>query len=63
MVKVEDHPLEDEPSVMANYQGDRYMGPHGVMYLLVENLERVGLLGEKIPRQDTKHGMGEEEER
>ena len=44
MVKVDDHPSEDEPLVMANYQEDRYMGPHGVMYLVVENLERVGSL-------------------
>ena len=59
VVKVKDHPLEeDEPSVMANYQGDRYMGPHGVMYLLVENPQRVGPLGEQIPRPDTEHGMG-----
>ena len=33
VVKVEDHPSEDEPFVMANYHGDRYMGPQGVMYL------------------------------
>ena len=50
VVKVEDHPLEDEPLVMANYQDDRYMGPHGVMYLLVENPRSVGPLGEQIPR-------------
>ena len=63
MVKVEDHPSEDEPLVMANYHGDRYMGPHGVMYLVVGNPERVESLGEQIPRLDTEHGMGEEEER
>ena len=38
VVKVEDHPSKDEPSIMTNYQGDRYMGPHGVMYLLVDDL-------------------------
>ena len=27
VVKVEDHPLKDEPFVMVNYQGDSYMGP------------------------------------
>ena len=27
VVKIEDHPFEDEPSVIANYQGDKYMGP------------------------------------
>ena len=46
VIKAEDHPSEDEPSIMGNYQGDRYMGPHGVMYLLVENPESVGPLGE-----------------
>ena len=39
------------------------MGSHGVMYLVVENPKRVGPLGEQIPRPNTKHGMGEDEER
>ena len=39
------------------------MGPHGVMYLVVENLERIGPFKEQIPRPRPKHGMGEEEER
>ena len=63
MVKVEDYPSEDESSVMANYQGDRYMGPHEVMYLVIENLERVGLLGVKLPRSKLEHGMSEEYEK
>ena len=63
VIKVEDHPSKDEPLVMANYQGDRHMGPHGVMYLVVENPKRVGPLREQIPRPDTEHGMGKEEER
>ena len=60
VVRVQDHPSEDESLVMATYQGHRYMGPHGVMYLAVENPERVGPLGEQMPRLDTKRGMGEE---
>ena len=63
VVKVEDHPSEDEPSVMANYQGDRYMGPHGVMYLLVEDLASVGPLGELMPRPDNEPDLREVEER
>ena len=39
------------------------MGPHGVMYLLVENPESVGPLGEQMPRPDMEPGIGEEEER
>ena len=46
VVKVEDHPSKDEPSIMSNYQGDRYMESQGVMYLVFENLESVGPLGE-----------------
>ena len=46
ILKIKDNPFEDEPPLMANYQGNRYMGPHGVMYLVVENPQRVGLLGE-----------------
>ena len=44
VVKVENHPSEDEPSVMASYQGERYMGPHRVMYVVVEYPKRVGHL-------------------
>ena len=39
VVKVEDHPSEDEPSVMANYQGDRYMGTEGTIYLITPSYE------------------------
>ena len=63
MVKIEDHPSKDEPSIMANYQGDRCMGPHGVMYLVVENPKRVGPYGELISRPKIDHEMGKEEER
>ena len=63
VVKVENHPSKDEPLVMANYQGDRYMGPHGVMYLLVEDLGSVGPLGELMPRPDTEPGVREAKER
>ena len=50
VIKVEDHPSEDEPLIMANHQGDRYMGPHGVMYLLVEDLGSVGRADAKARR-------------
>ena len=36
LVKTEDHPSTDEVILMANYQGDRYMAPDGVMYLVTE---------------------------
>ena len=31
VVKVEYHPSKDEPYLMGNHQGDRYMGPQGFM--------------------------------
>ena len=38
VVKIEDHPSEDEVILMANYQGDRYMAPDGIMYLVTKTL-------------------------
>ena len=36
MVKVEDHPSALETSPFASYQGDRYIGKKGILYLVVE---------------------------
>ena len=33
---------------MANHQRDRYMAPHGVMYLVTYELDLVGPLGERM---------------
>ena len=33
---------------MANYQGDRYMAPQGVMYVVTEIPDYVGPLGENL---------------
>ena len=52
VVKVEDHPSPDEPSIMANYQGDRYMAPLGVMYLVVEDPDFIGTMGEPMPQEE-----------
>ena len=46
---------------MANYQGDKYMGPQGVVYLVVESPKRVGPLGEQIPKSKPKLVMSEKE--
>ena len=55
LVKIEDHPSNHEQVLMANYQGDRYMAPSGVMYLVVEDPDNVGPLGEPIgkPEEET----------
>ena len=60
LVKIEDHPSPDEPQVMANYQEDRYMGPHGVMYLVVEDPDHVGPLGEMEPDIETSERENDE---
>ena len=36
-VKVEDHPSDHDPAPWVNFQGDRFMGRDGTMYLLTEN--------------------------
>ena len=45
LVKVEDHPTDFNASPFVNYQGDRYIGPQGEMYLVVEDPEVVDTLG------------------
>lgn len=51
-VKVEDHPSEVDPAPWVNFQGDRYMGQDGVMYLLTENPENVDRLGNVVQREE-----------
>ena len=53
LVKIEDHPSPNEPQLMTNYQEVRYMGPNGVMYLVVEDPDLVGLLGEIVSNIET----------
>ena len=60
---MKDHPSKDEHLLMANNQGNRYMGPQGVMYLVVKNPQRVKLLGEQISRLELEQGMSEDEEK
>ena len=52
MVKVEDHPSANEVLLMANYQGDRYMAPDGVMYLVTDEPDNVGPLGEVMGKHE-----------
>ena len=52
LVKIEDHPSDDEVILMANYQGDRYMAPGGVMYLVTEDPDNIGPLGEPMGKPE-----------
>lgn len=52
VVKVEDHPFDIDQAPWVNYQGDRYMGRDGGMYLLTENLGELDQLGNPIPRKE-----------
>ena len=36
-VKVEDHPSDHDPAPFVNFQGDRFMGRDGTMYLMTDN--------------------------
>ena len=47
VVKVEDHPSNHDPAPWVNFQGDRFMGRDGTMYLLTDNpndMDRMGNL-------------------
>ena len=50
-VKVEDHPSDIDLAPWVNFQGDRYMGGDGCMYLLTETPEDVDQLGNFIPEK------------
>lgn len=39
VVKAEDHPFEFDQNTWVNFQGDRYMGRDGSMYILIEEYE------------------------
>lgn len=52
MVKVEDHHTEFDPAPWVNYQGDRYMGKDGAMYLIIVNPKTVDFLGNEVPEED-----------
>ena len=44
LIKIEDHPTEFEATPFVKYEGDRYTGQQGEMYLVVENLDVVDTL-------------------
>ena len=48
LVKIGDQPLEDEQTLWANYQGDRYISERGVTYLMTAILDDVDLT-RKVP--------------
>ncbi|KAI5070421.1 hypothetical protein GOP47_0014764 [Adiantum capillus-veneris] len=50
-VKVEDHPCNVDQAPWVNFQGDRFMGRDGCMYLLTETPKDVDRLGNFIPRK------------
>ena len=45
LIKIEDHHTEFEATPFVNYQGDRYIGQQGEMYLVVENQDIIDNLG------------------
>ena len=47
-VKIEDHVTIFDPAPWVNFQGDRYMGRDGAMYVLTENLDEVEKLGTRV---------------
>ena len=48
---------------MANYQGDRYMALDGIMYLVTEEPDNVGPLGEIMGRPEEEISPEEPEEK
>ena len=48
VVKIEDHVTIFDPAPWVNFQGDRYMGRDGGMYVLTENLDDIDKLGTKV---------------
>ena len=51
VVKVEDHTTIFDPTPWVNFQGDRYMGKDGSMFVLMEFPKEVDKLGNLIPRE------------
>lgn len=58
VVKVEDHPTAFDPAPWVNFQGDRYMGRDGAMYLIVADPEVVDILGNVTPIADPTRPEG-----
>ena len=48
VVKIEDHATLFDPAPWVNFQGDRYMGKDGSMYLLNQNHKGVDKLGNRV---------------
>ena len=51
-VKVEDHPSDLDPAPWVNFQGDRFMGRDGCMYLITNTPHDVDQLGNLIPKRE-----------
>ena len=47
-VKIEDHVTIFDPAPWVNFQGDRYMGRDGGMYVLIENIDEIDKLGTRV---------------
>ena len=47
-VKIEDHVTIFDPAPWVNFQGDRYMGRDGAMYVLTKNPDEVDKLGTRV---------------
>ena len=52
VVKVEDHHTAFDPAPWVDFQGDRYMGRDGAMYLIIDDPEVVDFLGNVTPVVD-----------
>ncbi|KAI5076627.1 hypothetical protein GOP47_0008692 [Adiantum capillus-veneris] len=50
-VKVEDHPSDINLAPWANFQGDRYMGRHGNMYVFIQNQDEVDNPRNHVPKE------------
>ena len=51
-VKVEDHPSDHDPAPWVNFQGDRFMGRDGTMYLMTDNPEDMDRMGNLVRREE-----------
>ena len=48
VVKIEDHVTIFDPTPWVNFQGDRYMGRDGAMYVLTNSPDEVDKLGTRV---------------
>lgn len=55
LVKVEDRPSDFDPMPLVNYQGDRFMGQGGIIYLMVDDPKIVNTWGDVVS-QGPHHG-------